>query len=160
MLGQGGDDALYGEGGDDRVYGQNGADLVVGGAGDDTLDGGPGADEINARDGRKDTIMIGAGDVVYHDKGIDVLRRSASSREDAGRSAEAGAELTAAEAGKVADLSAARPPEGLFGHTGEVLVEHEGERLLVAEEELGEHLGHGDEILDPTGRAGAVRGQR
>ncbi|CAA9391674.1 MAG: hypothetical protein AVDCRST_MAG03-659 [uncultured Rubrobacteraceae bacterium] len=160
VLGQGGDDALYGQGGDDRVYGGSGGDLVVGGPGSDALDGGPGADEVNARDGRKDTIVIGAGDLVYYDRGIDALQRRASSREDAGRGAGAGAELTAAEAADAADLSAARPPEGLFGHTGEVLVEHGGETLLVAEGDLENHLGHGDEIVDPTGRAGAGRGQR
>jgi hypothetical protein len=31
-------------------------------------------------------------------------------------------------------------------------VEHEGERVLVSERALEGHLGHGDEILDPTGR--------
>jgi len=156
VLGQRGDDALYGQGGDDRVHGDRGDDLLVGGTGRDTLDGGPGADRINARDGQKDTIVVGAGDLVYYDRGLDVLQRHESPRENAGRSAE----LTAVAASKMAELSAARPPEGLFGHSGRVLVEHEGEELLLAEEELERHLGHGDEILDPTGRAGAGRGQR
>jgi hypothetical protein len=35
-----------------------------------------------------------------------------------------------------------------------VLVEHEGERLLVAEGRVEPHAAHGDEIIDPTGRAG------
>ena len=46
-----------------------------------------------------------------------------------------------------------RSPEGLFEPFGKVLVEHEGERVLLSERALEGHLGHGDEILDPTGRA-------
>ena len=166
VLGQNGDDALYGEGGSDRVYGGYGDDLVVGGNGGDTLDAGPGADEVNARDGRKDTIVIrfGEGDVVYYDRGLDVLQSPTSAQGSVGKDvAKEGASMTAEEAlkpGKV-KLLAEKPPQGLFGHTGEVLVEHEGEERLVAEEELEGHLGHGDEILDPTGRAaGAEEGGR
>ena len=51
------------------------------------------------------------------------------------------------------ELSAQRPPEGLFEPSGKVLVEHGGEELLVSERALEAHLGHGDEIIDPTGRA-------
>jgi hypothetical protein len=53
------------------------------------------------------------------------------------------------------ELTTERPPEGLFEPSGKVLVEHEGERVLVAEQALEVHLEHGDEIIDPTGRAGA-----
>ena len=156
LLGQNGEDALYGEGGDDRVYGGYGDDAVVGGYGNDALDGGPGADEINARDSRKDTIVIrsGEGDVVYYDKGLDVLQSQRSPQGSAGMSAE-----EAIEAGGV-KLLAEEPPQGLFEPSGKVLVEHEGEELLVAENELKDHLGHGDEILDPTGRSGTEQGRR
>ena len=52
-----------------------------------------------------------------------------------------------------------RSPEGLFEPFGKVLVEHEGEKLLVSEGALEAHLGHGDRILDPTGRAAAEEGR-
>ncbi len=152
LIGQQGRDALYGEGGGDFLEGQHGDDLVAGGGGRDTLSGGPGADKINARDGQKDTISVrfGEGDVVYYDKGIDVLEAStASAGERAGLSV-----AEAIESGKV-KVVAANPPAGLFGHTGEVLMEHEGEGLLVAEDEVAGHAAHGDEVLDPTGRSGA-----
>jgi hypothetical protein len=62
--------------------------------------------------------------------------------------------LTAGEAAEEeVELSAERPPRGLFEPHGKVLVEHKGAELLVAEGELAGHIGHGDEILDPTGRA-------
>jgi Ca2+-binding RTX toxin-like protein len=79
---------------------------VAGGPGNDTLDGGPGADEIDARDGEKDTIVIrsGEGDVVYYDRGMDVLVAPASSQGSAG--------LTASEADKKSELLAERPPRG------------------------------------------------
>jgi hypothetical protein len=38
-------------------------------------------------------------------------------------------------------------------------VEHEGERVLVSEQALEGHLAHGDEIIDPTGRASAEEGR-
>ncbi len=160
LIGQQGRDALYGDGGGDFIEGQYGNDLVAGGGGEDTLSGGPGADKVDARDGQKDTISIrfGEGDVVYYDKGLDVLEASTASREAAGENAG----LTVAEAiesGKVR-VVAQDPPEGLFTHTGKVLVEHEGEGLLVAEDELEDHVGHGDEVLDPTGRSGAEAGRR
>ncbi len=106
---------------------------MAGGSGNDTLDGGPGSDEINARDGEKDQIVIrsGEGDVVYYDS----------------------ARLTASEAGEKAELLAQRPPQGLFKPSGKILVEHEGERVLVSERALEGHLGHGDDMIDPTGRA-------
>ena len=147
IFGQDGHDALYGEAGNDEVRGGYRDDLVAGGSGNDTLDGGPGADEIDARDGEKDTIVIrsGEGDVVYYDRGIDVLAAPASSQ--------GSASLTASEAGEEAELLAGRPPEGLFEPHGKILVEHKGERVLVAERALESHLGHSDEIVDPTGRA-------
>lgn len=147
ILGQKGHDALYGEAGNDRVYGGYGADLVSGGPGEDLLDAGPGADETNAYDGQKDTIVVrsGEGDVVYYDKGLDVLVVPASPQGSAG--------LSASEAGQRAELSAQRPPEGIFEPSGEILVEHGDEELLVSERALEAHLAHGDEIVDPTGRA-------
>jgi hypothetical protein len=155
LIGQKGHDALYGEGGDDRVYGERGDDLVAGGPGSDTLSGGPGADEINARDDQKDIVAIrfGEGDVVYYDKDLDVLKVPV---EGPGAGGE-GSDLTAPEASKKGvELSAQAPPEGLFEPAGKVLVEHGGEQVLVAEEGLARHLGHGDEIVDPTGRAAEV----
>ncbi len=44
-------------------------------------------------------------------------------------------------------------------YIGKVLVEHGGEELLIPEGELEGHLGHGDEIIDPTGRAAAEQGR-
>ena len=152
LYGHNGEDGLYGDSGNDRVYGGYGDDLVQGGYGYDTLDGGPGADQINAQDGVKDTINVCAsvsGDVVYYDRGLDVLQGCVSPQGT-------GTTLTAEEAiesGKV-KLRAEKPPKGLFEHTGKVVVEHEGEELVVAEKELKGHTGHGDHILDPTGRAG------
>src|SRR5918997_601817 len=145
-------DRLVGQrGDDDRLEGQDGDDLIVGGPGGDTLYGGPGSDEVDARDGRRDVIDItgsGSGDVVYYDRGIDEFVRASVQSGSAAEAAEAtGAELTAQE-----------PPEGLFEPHARVLVDHEGERLLVAEKGLERHLGHGDEIVDPTGRAGAEQG--
>ena len=150
VVGQKGDDALYGQNGGDEVSGGYGNDLLAGGNGEDTLDGGPGSDEINARDGQKDTVVIRPGeyDTVYYDKGLDVLREQAISE----GTSDGSADLTASGTGKV-QLFAHRPPEGLFAHTGKVLVEHGGEELLIPEGELKGHIGHGDEIIDPTGRA-------
>jgi len=157
VVGQQGDDALYGEGGADTLEGQYGDDLLVGGKGGDTLYGGPGADRVNARDGRRDEIDLtgsGANDLVYYDRGIDVFVTSAESVGEGSASAAEAARESGAE------LSAQEPPEGLFAHTGKVLVEHEGERLLVAEGRVGAHAAHGDEIIDPTGRAGTEGGSR
>ena len=153
LVGQQGNDALYGEGGDDRLEGQYGDDLIMGGPGGDTLYGGPGADEVDAQDGRRDVIDVtgaGAGDVVYYDKGIDEFVRASVQSASTAEAAEAGG----------AELTAVKPPEDLFAHTGKVLVEHEGERLLVAEGRVEAHMAHGDEIIDPTGRAGEVGGRR
>jgi hypothetical protein len=148
IFGQSGKDGLYGERGNDRINGGPGADLVSGGSGSDHLDGGPGADRIDARDDQRDTVVIrfNEGDVVYYDRGLDVLLVPASSQGSTG--------LTAAKAAeKDVELSEQRPPEGLFEPFGKVLVEHNGERRLVAEGALEGHLAHGDEIIDPTGRA-------
>ena len=158
LVGQQGHDALYGEGGNDGLEGQYGDDLLVGGPGEDTLNPGPGVDEVNAQDGRRDVIdLTGSeqGDVVYYDKGIDEFVTSSMKPvdEDSGSGAAEAARATGAE------LSAAKPPRGLFEPHGEVLVEHEGEKLLVAEERVEAHVAHGDEIVDPTGRAGAERGR-
>jgi RTX calcium-binding nonapeptide repeat (4 copies) len=150
LVGQQGDDALYGEGGADTLEGQYGDDLIVGGTGGDTLYGGPGADEVDARDGLRDVIDLtgsGSGDVVYYDRGIDEFVTSSAQSASAAEAAES----TGAE------LSATKPPEGLFEPHAKVLVDHEGEKLLVAEGRVEAHLGHGDEIIDPTGRAGAER---
>jgi hypothetical protein len=152
LLGQDGHDALYGERGNDELRGGYRDDLLAGGPGEDVLDGGLGADEIDARDGQKDTISIrfGEGDVVYYDKGLDVLQAPASSREAASKSTG----VTAAEAAdKEVELSTQRPPRCIFEPSGEILVEHEGEKLLVTEGALEAHLKHSDRILDPTGRA-------
>ncbi len=162
LIGQQGNDALYGEGGNDRADGQKGDDLLVGGAGEDTLNAGPGADKVDAKDGYRDVIELcgsGPSDVVYYDAGLDVLVTGCvvpqgAARESAGVSTAEAVETTGTK------LSASNPPAGLFGHTDKVLVEHEGERLLVAEDELEAHLGHGDEILDPTGRSCAGGGRR
>ena len=152
LIGQQGRDALYGQLGSDTLEGQKGADLVVGGTGEDTLSGGPGADKVDAQDGRRDVIDLtgsGAGDVVYYDRGVDeFVTSSVEPVEEGSASAAEAARTTGAE------LSASKPPEGLFVHTGKVLVEHKGEELLVAEGRVGAHTAHGDEIIDPTGRAG------
>ena len=39
-------------------------------------------------------------------------------------------------------------------------MEHKGEELLVTEKQVERHTAHGDEIIDPTGRAGAEQGAR
>lgn len=156
LVGQQGRDALYGEGGNDRLEGQDGDDRLAGGTGEDTLRGGPGADEVDARDGRRDVIDItGAepGDVVYYDRGIDEFVTSSVESAGEGPGAAGAARASGAE------LTAAEPPEGLFEPHGRVLVEHGGERLLVAEGRVGAHTAHGDEIIDPTGQAGAGRGR-
>ena len=90
-------------------------------------------------------IRSGEGDVVYYDEGLDVLVAPSSPEGATG--------LSTAEAGEKAELSTERPPKGLFEPSGNILVKHEGEELLVAERALEGHLGHGDEIIDPTGRA-------
>jgi Ca2+-binding RTX toxin-like protein len=156
ILGQDGRDALYGEGGFDEVRGGNRNDLVEGGGGEDLLDGGPGSDQMDARDGQKDTVVIRPGeyDTIYYDKGLDVLVRSAEpSASGQGRIAEATGSTATETTEDRTELLAERPPEGLFEPHGKVLVEHAGTRLLVPEGELAHHLGHGDEMVDPTGRA-------
>ncbi len=154
LIGQMGDDALYGQGGSDRLDGQRGDDLLVGGLGEDTLNAGLGADEVDARDGRRDWIEVwdsGPGDVVYYDRGIDVLLTKPAEPAEAEVARQGVGAAEAEETGL--ELRAEEPPEGLFAHTGAVLVEHEGEELLVAEKRLEAHMRHGDEILDPTGRS-------
>ena len=158
LVGQQGDDALYGQGGADTLEGQKGADLIVGGTGGDTLYGGPGADKVDAQDGLRDVIDLtgsGSGDVVYYDKGIDVFVTSSV------KSLDEGSDANVAEAAEApgAELTAAKPPEDLFEPHAKVLVDHEGEKLLVAEGRVEAHLGHGDGIIDPTGRAGTEEGR-
>ena len=156
LVGQQGHDALYGEGGNDTLEGQHGDDLLVGGTGGDTLRGGPGADEVDAQDGRRDVIDVtgsGPGDVVYYDRGIDEFVTSSVESADGVPSAAEAARATGAE------LSAQEPSAGLFEPHGKILVEHGGERLLVAEGRVVAHTAHGDEIVDPTGRTGAERGR-
>ena len=162
ILGQDGRDALYGEGGDDEIRGGNRSDLVEGGSGEDILDGGPGSDQINARDGQKDTIVIRSGeyDTVYYDKGLDVLVTPAEAPASAqGRIGEATGSTAIEATEDRTELLAERPPEDLFEPHGKVLIEHAGEELLVSEGALAGHLGHGDEIVDPTGRSQA-QGER
>lgn len=52
-----------------------------------------------------------------------------------------------------------RAIERLKGGDARVLVDHKGEKLLVAEGRVEAHTAHGDEIIDPTGRAGAGQGR-
>jgi hypothetical protein len=54
-----GDDRLRGGKGRDRVHGNAGADAVAGGPGADRLRGGTGDDLLDARDGRRDTVVRG-----------------------------------------------------------------------------------------------------
>lgn len=162
VYGQNGDDALYGDSGNDVVYGGYGDDLVQGGYGYDTLNAGPGADRINARDGQRDTIELcgsGAYDVVYYDRGLDVLLGCVSSREAASGES---AGLSADEAIKATrvKLSTVRPPESLFRHTGKVLVEHKGKELCVAEKALKGHIEEGDKIINPAECSSAEGGRR
>jgi Ca2+-binding RTX toxin-like protein len=140
------------------VYGGSGDDLIVGGYGNDTLSGGPGADQINAQDGQKDTIVFCAGeyDAVYYDRGLDVLQGCIAPQGTAGKDTG----LTAGETSKATTLSAEQPPEGLFEHSGKVLVEHEDKELCLPEKELKGHLKHGDEILNPAGCSSAEQGRR
>ena len=90
-------------------------------------------------------IRPGEGDVVYYDRNLDVLVLPVEGK---GSTA-----LSASEAGEKAELKAERPPEGLFEPSSKILIEHEGERVFVSERALEGHLGHGDEMIDPTGRA-------
>ena len=155
-------DALYGESGNDRLHGGRGDDLLQGGYGYDFMDAGPGADRVNAQDGRRDTIALryGEGDVVYYDRGLDVLQSPMVPQGTAAEGSAAAMSVEEAiEAGKVR-VVAEKPPKGLFEHTGKVVVEHEGKEKLVAEKEVRAHTAHGDRILDPTGRHGAEGGRR
>ena len=89
-----------------------------------------GDDQVNARDGQKDVITCGSGrDLIYLDLGLDVLRDCGTHR---------------------AKTSSLVPPDDLFAHTGEVLVDHDGSERCLPEEELKDHLEHGDEILNPA----------
>ncbi len=112
---------------------------MAGGLGNDTLDGGPGADEINARDGEKDTIVVrsGEGDVVYYDRGLDVLE---------------GCPENAVEL---------PPTESPFEAGTKVLVEHKGKKeLCLPEAALNGHLKHGDEVLSWEGCSDTEGGRK
>jgi Ca2+-binding RTX toxin-like protein len=152
IFGQDGHNTLYGEGGDDELRGGYRDDLVAGGPGNDTLDGGPGADEINAYDGQKDTIAIRPARATPP----NTTRTSTCSWPAVSPQGTAG--LSVAEADEKVELSAERPRQGIFEPHGKILVGHEGEELLVVEQALEGHLGHGDEIIDPTGRAAEIGG--
>ena len=144
MQGNLGDDAIYAGNGDDTAYGGGGDDLIQGGFGDDVMSDGYGDDRVNARDGRKDLIICGPGDdLIYLEANLDVLR-------DCGVSSRAEAS---------SGVSRLAPPENLFAHTGKVLVEHDGENLCVAEEDVKGHLEHGDEIIYPAGCSDAEEGR-
>lgn len=151
LVGQQGHDALYGEGGNDTLEGQYGDDLLVGGPGEDTLNPGAGADEVDAQDAQRDVINLtgsGPGDVVYYDRGIDeFVTSSLVEPVDEGSGASA-----AAVKATGAELSAAKPPKGLFEPHAKVLVDHKGERLLVAEERVEAHTGHGGQACNPVFR--------
>lgn len=162
VYGQNGDDALYGDNGDDRVDGGYGDDLVQGGYGYDTLSGGPGVDQINAREGQKDVINVCGGeygDVVYYDRGLDVLQGCATPQGTAARESSGLSADEAIKAGKV-KLSTQQPPKGLFEHSGKVLVEHKGKETCVAEKALKGHLGDGAKVVNPAGCSGAEQGRR
>ncbi len=131
MKGNRGDDALYGGNGDDVVYGGRGDDLIQGGFGNDALYTGRGDDQVNARDGHRDVITCGSGnDLIYLDFGLDVLRDCGTKR---------------------ANISRLAPPDDLFAHSGKVLVDHDGTDRCLPEEDLKDHLEHGDEIINPSG---------
>jgi hypothetical protein len=139
MAGNRGDDALYGGNGDDTVGGGPGDDLIQGGYGNDALYTGTGDDQVNARDGHKDVITCGSGnDLIYLDFKLDVLRDCGTNR---------------------ANLSKLAPPNDLFAHTGKVLVDHDGSERCLPEEELKDHLEHGDEILNPSGCSNDKQGR-
>lgn len=154
IRGQAGDDALYGQRGHDNINGGRGNDLLVGGKGRDTLNGGRGFDQINARDGWKDKIIMCGNehDEVYYDRGLDILRYCEG---------ESMAAMSASGETKKApsNLSAKKPPAGLFESTGKVLVEHDGKERCVPEKELKSHLGHEGKILNPAGCSNSAQGR-
>ncbi len=131
-------DGLYGGNGDDTVGGGPGGDIVQGDYGNDTINTDTGSDRVNAQDDQKDfiTCIDGANDVVYYDRGLDVLRGCS----------EAGLEESVA-------------PEGLFESSGNVLVSHEGEELCLPEGAVKGHLKHGDEMINPQGCSASERGR-
>lgn len=141
ISGQRGDDGLYGGNGNDTVRGGPGDDIVQGDYGNDWLYTGTGADRVNARDGWKDWITCkgSANDLVYYDRGLDVLR-------NCGWAASFSAQTLA--------------PNELFASKSKILISHEGEELCVPETELNRHLKHGDEILNPQGCSNAREGRK
>jgi Ca2+-binding RTX toxin-like protein len=130
MRGEGGDDGLYGGNGDDTIGGGPGNDIVQGDSGNDTLNTGKGSDRVNAQDDQKDfiTCIDGANDLVYYDRGLDVVQ-------GCGRSG----------------LIELPPPDGLFERKTKVLVSHKGGELCLPESAVKGHLKHGDEVLNPQG---------
>lgn len=138
ISGQRGDDGLYGGNGNDAVYGGPGDDIVQGDFGNDVLNTGRGSDRVNARDGERDWIRCvnGVNDLVYYDRGLDVVRGCSF--------------------GRLVALSA---PEEPFGPKSKILVDHRGEELCVPEAQLKEHLRHDDEIINPQGCSSAREGR-
>ena len=138
MNGEGGDDALYGGNGNDTINGGGGDDLVQGDNGNDTLRTGTGVNRVNAQDGQRDWIICGnPSDLVYYDRGLDVLEGCGGS-----------------------GLVELPPPDEVFEPKGKVLVSHKGDKeLCVPEGALKGHLKHGDEILNPQGCSNAEEGR-
>ena len=68
LFGGAGNDRLFAGAGSDRLDGGPGRDLLQGGPGRDLLRGGAGPDRLDARDGRRETVVCGAGpDIVRAD---------------------------------------------------------------------------------------------
>ena len=75
VRGNGGRDVLKGNGGSDRMDGGGGADRLNPGRGKDKVDSGGGDDRVNSVDGKRDTIVCGAGaDRVVADRKDKVAR--------------------------------------------------------------------------------------
>jgi hypothetical protein len=146
MLGGGGADQINGQGGDDGLYGNNGNDTINGGAGDDIVQGdfgsdtlttGTGADRVNAQDGQQDFITCEdpANDLVYYDRGLDVLQGCS---------------------GSLVELP---PPDKIFEESGKVLVDEKGKEVCLPEAVLDGHLKHGGEIINAQGCSDAEQGR-
>jgi hemolysin type calcium-binding protein len=151
MYGFGGADLMEADGNGDRMYGgnefgwgdkllgQRGEDWMEGNRGNDALYTGMGDDQVNARDGQRDVITCGPGsDLIYLAFRLDVLRDCGTNR---------------------AETSRLAPPDDLFAHTGKVFVNHDGSERCLPEEELKDHLEHGDEILNPAGCSNDKQGR-
>jgi Ca2+-binding RTX toxin-like protein len=87
MVGLAGNDTLNGNDGEDKIDALNydyypDADTKIEDKGKDTVSGGPANDTIAANDGFKDDIRCGPGsrDIVYSDKGKDIVRSDCERR--------------------------------------------------------------------------------